>query len=227
MNGFIYSPGKARRSGSSMQKMPLRGSLKRANEVRRVSEGFPWRSQFSSRQEVDEYLNRERITCLICGREFSVIGHLHLRIHNITVDDYKIKFGIPLTLGLTSQGVKEKKRANLLKLQEEGKMLPSHIYHPPKNKARKPPPYELRAMPQRIKGGRGVTYEDFSWHLEIGAKVYAYRSVEPPEGICSWSGFKKRRNSDSELRSFWNKARENVERKYKRQGRQGKVIYEG
>ena len=57
---------------------------------------------FQTREQVDEYLSGEAIECLICGRRFNGL-HMHLKFkHGITDDDYRQRYGIPLSRSLTS-----------------------------------------------------------------------------------------------------------------------------
>jgi predicted transcriptional regulator len=51
---------------------------------------------------VDEYFSGEAVQCLICGRRFNGL-HMHLKFkHGITDDDYRKRYGIPLSRSLTS-----------------------------------------------------------------------------------------------------------------------------
>jgi len=51
---------------------------------------------------------KDGIECKICGRKFSQLNHTHLRTHNITVYDYKLKYGAIITSKKT-----KKKLSNL------------------------------------------------------------------------------------------------------------------
>jgi hypothetical protein len=73
--------------------------------------GFPIKSKFASLKAIHEYLNGERITCLICGRSFkALLGHITR--HGVNADEYKERFGLPFRTGLTSSGTKAKNKAN-------------------------------------------------------------------------------------------------------------------
>jgi predicted transcriptional regulator len=62
----------------------------------------PERSPFQTREQVDEYLSGETVECLICGRRFNGL-HMHLKFkHGIRDDDYRQRYGIPLSRSLTS-----------------------------------------------------------------------------------------------------------------------------
>lgn len=49
--------------------------------------------------QVESYLSQPRIKCLVCGAFFKSLG-IHLRLHGMTADDYRIRFGIPFVCAL-------------------------------------------------------------------------------------------------------------------------------
>ena len=68
---------------------------------RKVLHGYPRLTPLSI-DEARAYLNQDEIDCLICGqRKKSLSAHL-ARIHRITTDEYKERFGLPFRSGLTS-----------------------------------------------------------------------------------------------------------------------------
>jgi ROS/MUCR transcriptional regulator protein len=57
---------------------------------------------FKTRRDIDRYFSGDTIECLICGRHFQRLQtHLATK-HGIAADDYKKRFGLPWTRGLTS-----------------------------------------------------------------------------------------------------------------------------
>jgi ROS/MUCR transcriptional regulator protein len=57
---------------------------------------------FKTRAEIERYFSGDTIECLICRRNFKRL-HAHLAAkHGVTVDEYKRRFGLPWTRGLTS-----------------------------------------------------------------------------------------------------------------------------
>ena len=57
---------------------------------------------FRTRREIERYFGGDTIECLICGRHFKRL-HTHLAAkHGMAVDEYKRRFGLPGTRGLTS-----------------------------------------------------------------------------------------------------------------------------
>ena len=57
---------------------------------------------FKTRRDIARYFGGNTIECLICGRRFKRL-HTHLAAkHGMAADDYKKRFGLPWTRGLTS-----------------------------------------------------------------------------------------------------------------------------
>ncbi len=82
-------------------------SLQRKN--RRIMPGFPWEGKFQTREEIDDYFSDDQIQCLLCGKWYKVINYAHLsRIHDTTVDEYKERYGLPWSRGLTGESIHEK-----------------------------------------------------------------------------------------------------------------------
>jgi ROS/MUCR transcriptional regulator protein len=58
--------------------------------------------RFRSRREVNRYFGGRTIQCLICGKRFGRLSfHLAAKLA-MTTDEYKSRFGLPWTRGLTS-----------------------------------------------------------------------------------------------------------------------------
>lgn len=80
------------------------------------------RQPFRSRQEVERYFSGKTIQCLLCGERFCRLSfHLSAK-HKVTTDEYKSRFGLPWTRGLTSaasranSGWSEKRKRNARRL---------------------------------------------------------------------------------------------------------------
>lgn len=86
-----------------------------------VAEGFPRNEKFSSLDEIKEYLGGDRITCLLCGKSFKgLCAHLS-KIHHISADDYKERYGLPFRAGLQI--------AELTELYKARGKSPRHLSH--------------------------------------------------------------------------------------------------
>ncbi len=63
--------------------------------------GYPKTDKFETDEEVEAYFSGDKIQCLLCGKWYKELS-LHLRrIHDVTPDDYREKYGIPWKQGLT------------------------------------------------------------------------------------------------------------------------------
>jgi hypothetical protein len=85
-----------------------RSRAKRRHEARRrVRPGFPREHPFESKEEVEEYLAGDTITCLRCGKEYrKLAAHLEA-IHGWTAEGYREHYRIPFTAGLVSAASSE------------------------------------------------------------------------------------------------------------------------
>lgn len=103
---------------------------KRNNELaninrRRPKSGYPVNTPFRSKEEIKNYLSQDRIECLMCGHLFkSLVTHLD-KIHAMSTDQYREKYGLPYSIGLTCTSTKEKKSIFFKNLIEEGKCVPN------------------------------------------------------------------------------------------------------
>ena len=57
---------------------------------------------FRTRQDVERYFNGKTIECLLCGQRFRRLGQHLAAKHDMRVDDYRHRFGLPWSRGLTS-----------------------------------------------------------------------------------------------------------------------------
>lgn len=67
---------------------------------------FPWDGQFSSPEQVTQYLSGPKLTCLLCGKQYSSLGR-HLRVHKISAEKYNKQFGLPEGTVLCSNELSE------------------------------------------------------------------------------------------------------------------------
>lgn len=117
--------------------------------------------KFKTKEEVEEYFSGDRIECLICGRWLRAVGGKHLKVHGISVDEYKNYYGLPWGRGLVCSETAEKQRAALEARIEKGdiKLTPLtpelawKAQHAPK---RKPPLYHILYLNEIAKDGYDI-----------------------------------------------------------------------
>lgn len=79
---------------------------------------------FQTIEQVEAYLDQEEIPCLICGKAFKGL-HTHInRLHQISVDEYKFKFGIPRKYGLAGKSFRANSARMMIEKREKG-LLPA------------------------------------------------------------------------------------------------------
>lgn len=75
-----------------------------------------------SLEEMHDYLNHDKLTCLLCGQEYANLT-MHLKGgHHIDPDIYKEQYGITYTTRLAGQEFKETARKLFLKKVKQGKL---------------------------------------------------------------------------------------------------------
>lgn len=85
--------------------------------------------RFRTRQEVDRYFSGRMIKCLVCGKRFGRLSFHLAAKHGMTTDEYKGRFGLPWTRGLTSaqshvnSGWTQARRAKARKLARKSKFF--------------------------------------------------------------------------------------------------------
>lgn len=99
-----------------------KGMLARRN----TRPGYPIEKKFTTKEEITEYLSQEKITCLLCGRNYKALGN-HIQIHNFSVEQYKLKYGLPFQKGLTCPTSVEINSNNMKKRQKEGSISKAHL----------------------------------------------------------------------------------------------------
>ncbi len=84
--------------------------------------GYPYRGKLLTKEEVDGYFAGENIQCLLCGRWFQQISHIHLVFgHGVTIDEYRERFGLPWSRGLVGKTVQKAQSRLAKKKLKEGK----------------------------------------------------------------------------------------------------------
>ena len=120
--------------------------------------GFPWRGQFKTKDEIDQYFNDpDGIQCLLCGRYYEFLS-IHLRnSHEISHKQYRDWYGLPWRKGLVSRNVSKGFSSRLKERIKNGSFKPR-----PDNKAavnkiraggrRKDQPYLTEIKVEKAKG---------------------------------------------------------------------------
>jgi hypothetical protein len=82
----------------------LSGLPRSARGVAAIPRSLP----FETQEQIKRYFNGATIECLMCGRRFRRLGNHLAAIHGIGVDDYRYRFGLPWSRGLTSAASRTK-----------------------------------------------------------------------------------------------------------------------
>jgi hypothetical protein len=95
-------------------------AARRRAQRRKVLEGFPITRAFESIDEVKEYLSGDKIICLLCGKSYKVLGVHLLKIHGVTVDEYRERYRIPWSYGVLCKKSHNVRRKVMAKRMAEG-----------------------------------------------------------------------------------------------------------
>lgn len=84
------------------------GLWKQRNERRKIGrrqtmDGYPVLGHSFTKAEVDDYFSGDRIVCLLCGKKYRNLGNHLPRVHSMTGDEYRQRYGLPWTRGLTCE----------------------------------------------------------------------------------------------------------------------------
>lgn len=77
-----------------------RRAIKTGRGGMEVKPGYPEPLAFQTIEAIEEYFSGDSLTCLLCGNEFKQLAKHLSSIHVISVRDYQLRFGLPLTHGL-------------------------------------------------------------------------------------------------------------------------------
>jgi predicted transcriptional regulator len=55
-------------------------------------------------------IQRNRVICLECHRDFKLLSNRHLALHGLTSRDYKLKYGLPLRQPLSAKSLTQARR---------------------------------------------------------------------------------------------------------------------
>jgi hypothetical protein len=116
---------------SPVMRQKAKGSRPKRNAERRAARrlvlpGFPVSPRPFSKEEIDRYFAGEKIQCLICGKMYRSFNN-HLRIHDVTVDEYKEMYGLPWGRGLTGKAANRTRSTVVRRRMKEGWTPPANI----------------------------------------------------------------------------------------------------
>jgi predicted transcriptional regulator len=55
-------------------------------------------------------IQRNRVICLECNKDFKLLSNRHLALHGLTSRDYKLKYGLPLRQPLSAKSLTQTRR---------------------------------------------------------------------------------------------------------------------
>lgn len=87
-------------------------------------QGYPKSKPFATIDEIKAYLDGDKVTCLLCGREYTALGGHITTKHDMTSDDYRELFGIPYSYGLAGKPFRENVGKRIKRLRKEGRVPP-------------------------------------------------------------------------------------------------------
>ena len=145
---------------------------------------------FATKGEVANYFSGARIQCLLCGKWLKSLATHLVRVHETSVDEYKIMFGLPHSRGLVSEMTAKRQAASLQKRIDEGDKSiivdPTTLDKTPHKQKHKPVHYSKKARSPRMVKLNQKRREDFleqlnkfDWANILGVMV--------KENIGAWS----------------------------------------
>lgn len=90
----------------------------------KIDKSFPWNGKFRTLQEVRQYLDEDKLICLLCGRHYVGLAVHIVRTHKMPLDDYKERFGIPWTYGVAGKNFRAQGSRRMKRNRKEGKLPP-------------------------------------------------------------------------------------------------------
>jgi predicted transcriptional regulator len=151
---------------------------------------------FKTRRDVERYFGGKTIECLLCGQRFRrLAGHLTAK-HEMSVDEYRTRFGLPWSRGLTSaasvasSGWTDERKAKARKLARKNRFF-ERAHATPR---RGPAPFLKaeavknlgkhavsfgKAFERRVRAlfDKGVTDAAIARALNVGRATVTYRTM--------------------------------------------------
>lgn len=165
---------------------------------------------FQSKKEIEEYLIGEKVQCLECGKYYISVGTHCIKAHGMLFDDYKLKWGIPLIVGVIPAWRREDIRIVTLERVAAGTFgdISIPLNHPNATKEKRS---KQRDKPEWHKalfteGGRkrreevklkDSVFEEFCRRIAMGRSC---ADVQKDEDMTSMSNLYKRSLTNPEIR---------------------------
>jgi hypothetical protein len=84
--------------------------------------GFPRRARFRTLEEARDYLDHDKLQCLICGRRYPGLAQHLDKNHLMRADEYREMFGIPWTYPLSGQNTRRLHKKKIEKQRRRGQL---------------------------------------------------------------------------------------------------------
>lgn len=75
-----------------------------------VGQGENAKAESHEQMNPQDSIQRNRVICLVCGKEFKLLSNRHLALHSMTSRDYKLKYGLPLRQALSAKSLTQARR---------------------------------------------------------------------------------------------------------------------
>ena len=145
---------------------------------------------FKTKKEVDDYFSGDFIFCLICNKKLKMVGGKHLKTHEITVEEYKRKYGLPMSRGLVCEST-AKNMGNALKRRIESgepevQYSKERLFRGGLKKGHPFPQYHLNEMKNFAKEGRNKLVKKSKDRLD-NIDWNGFLEAVEKEGTLLWS----------------------------------------
>lgn len=80
--------------------------------------GYPLETRFASQEEIERYIGKHDIQCLLCGHRMRRISGSHLEGHGVTDQEYRERFGLPENTPLCCADTSQRNAMGMLRSHE-------------------------------------------------------------------------------------------------------------
>lgn len=168
---------------------------------------------FQTTEEVHQYLDNNKITCLLCGRKFITLPPHLLAFHKITAEDYRFQFGIPFRYGLAGKAFRQASAERMQALISKGviKAAQPGVLWPPRQRRRRLVSLvqnqdleKLMRLHGKDKPFDQAVYEEFLRRVAAGRTV---ASVATDKDMPNTKAFFKHMQLNPDLKAAYDHAR--------------------